>query len=115
VTTRDSTLALLPLGYADGLPRGAAGRAQVWIGGRRYPVAGRIAMDQCVVDLGADSARAGDEVIVFGPGTDGEPTAAEWAAWAHTIPHEILTGVGPRVPRRYVSASTQRLREPSHA
>ncbi|MCT2583152.1 alanine racemase [Actinophytocola sp. S1-96] len=101
VTKRDSTLALVPLGYADGLPWAAAGRAEVSIAGRRYPVAGRIAMDQFVVDLGDDTARAGDEVVVFGPGTEGEPTVAEWAGWAGTVPHEILTGVGPRVARHY--------------
>jgi alanine racemase len=102
VTERDSTLGLVPLGYADGLPWLAARRAQVWIGGRRYPVAGRIGMDQFVVDLGGDTAHTGDEVVVFGPGTDGEPTVAEWCEWAQTIPQEILIRVSPRVPRRYI-------------
>jgi alanine racemase len=115
VTGRDSTLALVPVGYADGLPWTAARRAEVWIGGRRYPVAGRIAMDQFVVDLGDDTARTGDEVVVFGPGTEGEPTVAEWARWAGTVPHEIVTGVGPRVARHYAHASAGRLEEPSRA
>ena len=111
VTPRDSTLALVPLGYADGLPWIAARHAEVSIAGRRYPVAGRIAMDQFVVDLGDDTARAGDEVVVFGPGTDGEPTVAEWAGWAGTVPHEIVTGVGPRVARHYVHAPAGRIEE----
>jgi alanine racemase len=101
VTARDSTLALVPLGYADGVPWAAARRAQVWIAGRRYPVAGRIAMDQFVVDLGGDHMSTDQEVVVFGPGEDGEPTVSEWARWARTIPHEIVTGIGSRVARQY--------------
>jgi alanine racemase len=101
VTTRDSTLALVPLGYADGVPFSAARRAQVWIAGRRYPVAGRIAMDQFVVDLLGDHMSTDQEVVVFGPGDEGEPTVTEWARWARTIPHEIVTGIGPRVARQY--------------
>jgi len=107
VTERDSTLGLVPLGYADGLPWAAARHAEVSIAGRRYPVAGRIAMDQFVVDAGDDELRTGDEVVVFGPGTAGEPTVADWARWANTVPHEIVTGVGPRVARHHV----QRLEE----
>lgn len=115
VTGRDSTLALVPLGYADGLPWAAARHAEVSIAGRRYPVAGRIAMDQFVVDLGDDTARTGDEVVVFGPGNEGEPTVAEWARWANTVPHEIVTGVGPRVARHYSHATAVRIEEPSRA
>ena len=107
ISQRPSTLALVPLGYADGLPRAASGRAQIWLAGARRPVAGRIAMDQCVVDTGPDPVAMGDEVVVFGPGTDGEPTAAEWAEWAGTNAHEVLTGVGARVPRRYLPAEEQ--------
>ena len=106
ITDRDTTLALVPLGYADGLPAVAAWHAEVSIAGRRCPVAGRIAMDQVVVDLGnvtGDATpRIGDEAVVFGPGTDGEPTVADWARWANTVPHEIITGIGPRVARHYV-------------
>lgn len=106
VTDRDTTLALVPVGYADGVPSAAAWHAEVSIAGRRYPVAGRIAMDQFVVDLGdvtGDATpRIGDEVVVFGPGTEGEPTVADWARWAGTVPHEIITGIGPRVARHHV-------------
>jgi alanine racemase len=103
-TAEAGSLALIPLGFADGLPRAASGRAEVWIAGARRPVAGRIAMSSCVADVGAAEVEAGDEAVVFGPGADGEPTIAEWAAWAGTNPHEVMTGVGPRVPRRYIAA-----------
>jgi alanine racemase len=100
-TTSTSThLGLVPLGYADGLPRAASGRASLWSAGRRVPVVGRISMDQTVVDLGTTGAEVGDRVLVFGHGDAGEPSVAEWAAWSDTLPHEIVTGIGARVPRR---------------
>jgi alanine racemase len=105
VTNRPTTLALLPIGYADGLSRTAEGRACVWVAGRRCPIVGRIAMDQCVVDVGDLPVTLGDPVIVFGAGAEpgspdtAEPTAAEWARWAGTNPHEVLTGIGARVAR----------------
>ncbi len=92
-------LALVPLGYADGLPRAASGRAQVLVRGVRRPVVGRISMDQLVVDLGPRGVDLGESVTVFGPGDGGEPTVAEWADWAGTIEHEIVTGLGDRVAR----------------
>ncbi len=103
-TTSDATLALVPLGYADGIPRSAGPSARVLLAGRQRPIAGRIAMDQFVVDCGNDPVQAGDEVVVFGPGTAGEPTAADWAAACGTIGYEIVTRIGPRVPRRYVGS-----------
>ncbi|GAA5201567.1 alanine racemase [Rugosimonospora acidiphila] len=112
VTTRPTTLALLPVGFGDGLPRAAQGRARVWLGGQRRPIVGRIAMDQCVIDAGDLPVALGDPVVVFGPGTDAawtvpcgptEPTVAEWARWAGTNPHEVLTGIGARVKRSYLS------------
>ena len=98
---RPTTLALMPLGYADGIPRGVRG-AQVSIGGARYPIVGRVAMDQCIVDVGDDAVAPGDEVLVMGPGTAGEPTAEEWAGWDDTIGYEIVTRLGARLPRSYV-------------
>ncbi len=92
-------LGLVPLGYADGLPRAASGAAEVLVRGRRRPVVGRISMDQTVVDLGDAPTGVGETVTVFGPGDAGEPTVAAWADWAGTIPHEIVTGLGRRVPR----------------
>lgn len=98
---RETTLALVPVGYADGVPR-TAREAQVAIAGRRHPIVGRIAMDQVIVDVGDEAVRPGEEVIVWGPGHTGEPTASEWASWDDTIGYEIVTRVGSRVPRRYV-------------
>ena len=98
-TGRRTHLALLPLGYADGLPRATSGQAQVMLRGRRRPVVGRISMDQVVIDVGGDPPELGEVAVVFGPGDDGEPTVAEWAAWAGTIEHEIVTGIGARVHR----------------
>ena len=98
---RDTSLALVPVGYADGIPRGAHG-ASVLIGAGRYPVVGRVAMDQIVVDIGDDEVAAGDDVTVFDDGSAHAPTADEWAGWCDTIGYEIVTRIGPRVPRRYV-------------
>ena len=100
---RTTRLALLGVGYADGIPRVAAGRAEVLLNGARCRVAGRVSMDQVVVDLGPVAARPGDQATVFGPGDGGEPTPADWARWAGTIPHEIVTGIGPRVTRTATS------------
>lgn len=102
-TERESTLALVPLGYADGVPRQASGAGPVVIGGRRLTVAGRIAMDQFVVDVGDAPVAVGDEVVLFGDPTLGAPSATEWADAADTIDYEIVTRVGPRVPRRQVA------------
>jgi alanine racemase len=98
---RATRLGLIPVGYADGLPRLASHRAEVWVGGARRPVAGRISMDMTVIDLGPDSpVTVGDPVTVFGPGDDGEPTTAQWAGWAETLEHEIVTGLSARLHRR---------------
>jgi alanine racemase len=102
VTPRETTLALVPLGYGDGLPRSASNTAEVLIGGRRRTIAGTVAMDQVVIDVGDDEVVAGDEVLLFGAGDQGEPTTQEWAAALGTIDYEIVTRVGARVPRRYI-------------
>jgi alanine racemase len=107
VTDRMTSLGLVPLGYADGVPRhassGEGGRgAPVLAAGRVRPVAGRVCMDQFVVDLGADEAYAGNEVVLFGDGVGGEPTAQDWAEACGTISYEIVTRFGPRLPRAYV-------------
>jgi alanine racemase len=103
-TARQSTtLALVPVGYADGVPRGLSGRLSVWLAGKRRPVVGRVCMDQIVVDCGDDQVRPGDEVILFGPGDRGEPTAREWADTLGTIDYEIVTNMyRPRVRRHYL-------------
>ena len=98
-TDAETTLALVPLGYADGIPRHASGRAEVAIGGVRHRQVGRIAMDQFLVDVGDAPVAVGDEVIVWGDPADGAPSADEWADAAGTIGYEIVTRVGPRVSR----------------
>ncbi len=101
VTSGETTLGLVPLGYADGVPRGAAGLPLVSARGRRWPIAGTVCMDQFVVDFGDEPAAVGDEVVLFGPGDDGEPTAQEWGEALGTISYDIATGIGARVPRSY--------------
>ena len=103
-TERESTLALIPIGYADGVPRNASGRGPVWIGGKPFSVAGRVAMDQFVVDVGDHPVAVGDEAVLFGDTPLGVPSADDWARAADTINYEIVTRIGPRVPRRQVSS-----------
>ncbi len=102
VTAKETTLALVPLGYGDGVPRHASGRAAVMVGRKRYVVAGNVCMDQFVIDIGDAQAAAGDEVVLFGRGDRGEPTAHEWAQAADTIGYEVVTRIASRVPRTYV-------------
>jgi alanine racemase len=98
-TTDKTTLVLVPLGYADGIPRHASNRGPVTIGGQRYRIAGRVCMDQFVVDVGDLPVVAGDQVVLFGRGG---PSAQDWADAVGTIHYEIVTRIGPRVPRRYL-------------
>jgi alanine racemase len=100
-TSAETTLGLVPLGYADGIPRQGSNLLDVWAAGRRRRIAGTVCMDQFVIDFGDDEVDAGDEVILFGPGDRGEPTAEDWAEMLGTISYEIVTRIGPRVPRTY--------------
>jgi len=100
-TGRDTTLALVPVGYADGIPRAATNVGPLLLGGARRTISGRVCMDQVVVDVGDDHVSAGDVAVLFGPGDAGEPTADDWAAVLDTINYEIVTRVGARVPRIY--------------
>jgi alanine racemase len=98
-TERESTLALIPLGYGDGVPRHASNVGPVEIGGRIYPIAGRVCMDQIVLDCGDDPVAPGDVATLFGPG---RPSADDWAEACGTINYEIVTRFGgSRVPRVY--------------
>jgi alanine racemase len=102
IVTHDTKLGVVAIGYADGIPRNANSSAGVWVAGKRAPLIGRVSMDQFVVDLGATSlAKTGDEVIVFGNGNQNEYTVDEWAKACGTINYEIVTRIGPRVPRIY--------------
>ncbi|NAZ88102.1 alanine racemase [Kineococcus indalonis] len=113
VVPRSTTLGLVPVGYGDGLPRHASshpgGAGAVLVGGRRRPVLGRVCMDQVVVDLGGERPAPGEPVVVFGAGAaagrPAEPTAQDWAEAAGTIAYEVVTRIGPRVPRRWTGAA----------
>jgi alanine racemase len=103
---RDTNLALLPIGYADGVFRSLGGCLDVLINGRRRAGVGRICMDQFVVDLGPGQldVAEGDEAILFGPGTSGEPTAQDWADLLGTIHYEVVTSPRGRITRTYREA-----------
>lgn len=104
-TERETTLALIPLGYADGVPRHATNVGPLSIAGHRYRISGTVCMDQFVVDVGDDAVAVGDAAVLFGPGDAGEPTADDWAQAVGTINYEIVTRIGARVPRHYVGGT----------
>ncbi|MGO9926018.1 MAG: alanine racemase [Mycobacterium sp.] len=108
VADRDTNLALLPIGYADGVFRALGGRLDVLINGRRRPGVGRICMDQFLVELGPGQpdVAEGDEAILFGPGTRGEATAQDWADLLGTIHYEVVTSPRGRITRTYREAES---------
>ncbi len=108
IAERDTNVALLPIGYADGVFRALGGRLEVMINGRRRPGVGRICMDQFLVDLGPGQpdVAEGDEAILFGPGTRGEATAQDWADLLGTIHYEVVTSPRGRITRTYREAET---------
>jgi len=95
-TPAETTVGVVPMGYGDGVPRHASSRAEVLVAGRRRRVLGRVCMDQLVVDLGDDDVATGDEVVLFGTGVHGEPTAQDWAEACDTIGYEIVTRMGAK-------------------
>ncbi|MFI2646517.1 MULTISPECIES: alanine racemase [Micromonospora] len=102
LTRQEANLAVVPLGYADGVPRHASNTGPVQLAGKRRTISGRVCMDQFVVDCGEDEVAAGDVAVLFGSGADGEPTADDWAEAVGTINYEIVTRFGGvRVPRVY--------------
>ncbi len=101
VTSGDATLGLVPLGYSEGIPRHATNTAQVQVAGKRWTISGTVCMNQFVVDFGDASVAPGDEVVLFGPGDAGEPTAQEWADALGTLSYDIVTRFGGRTPRSY--------------
>jgi alanine racemase len=101
----ETTLALVPVGYADGVPRAGGNRAPVLAGGAQRTIAGRVCMDQFVLDVGDALVAPGDEVVLWGPGDRGEPTAQQWADAVDTIHYELVTRVGGRFARRYVGSA----------
>jgi alanine racemase len=103
-TAKETTLALVPIGYAEGLPRNASGKAEVSIKGKRYKIESRIAMDQFVIDVGDDDVVAGDEVVIFGDPAAGVPSADELAVAADTINYEIVTRMAGRFFSTFLGA-----------
>lgn len=100
ITKRDSLIATLPIGYADGYPRLLSNRGQALVGGKRAPVAGRVCMDLTMLDVtDIGKIHQGDEVVLLGPQENETISADEMAAWADTISYEILTSIGTRIPR----------------
>jgi alanine racemase len=101
---RSGRVATVPVGYADGVPRALGEHGgQALVHGVRVPIAGTITMDQLMLDVGDVPVVAGDEVVLLGRQGDAAIDAAEWAQRIGTIPYEIVTGIGPRVPRHYVN------------
>jgi len=99
VTERATHVSVIGVGYADGIPRELSGGAGIEIEGRRHPIVGRVSMDQIVVDTGEVEVLRGTTATVFGPEGGAVPSVQEWARWAGTIPHTIVTGIGTRVQR----------------
>ncbi len=102
-TERDTRVALIPAGYADGIPRAATNKGPVLIGGEIRTIAGRVCMDQFVLDVGGLDVELGDEVVLFGDPAVGAPSLEAWADAADTINYEIITRIGPRVAREYIN------------
>ncbi len=105
-TDKETNIGVVPVGYGDGIPRHASSTAPVYAAGRVRTVAGRVCMDQFVLDIDDDEAAAGDIVVLFGTGEHGEPTAQDWATACGTISYEIVTRIGGRMRRRYVGSAS---------
>ncbi len=99
----ESAVATLPLGYADGVPRLISEGGEVLIGGRRFPLAGRVTMDQLVVEVGDHPVSVGDEAVLIGSQGSESISFDDWAALSDTINYEVVSRIGPRLPRRYIS------------
>ncbi|MGW8482407.1 alanine racemase [Microbacterium sp. NPDC055903] len=99
ILDRGTHLSVIGVGYADGIPRELSPDAGVEIGGLRHPIVGRVSMDQIIVATGDIAVPQGTVATIFGPGGGAVPTLQDWAGWAGTIPHTIITGIGPRVRR----------------
>jgi alanine racemase len=98
-TSSRTTLALVALGYADGVPRLASNRARVLVGDRTHPLVGRIAMDQFVLDVGDAEVDLGSDAVLFGDPARGEPSALDWADWTEREPLALTAGIAARVTR----------------
>jgi alanine racemase len=99
---RESTVVTAPIGYADGFLRAMTDNGTALINGRRHPLAGRVTMDQIVIDVGDEPVVVGDQVVLMGRQGDEVITADDWAEAIGTINYEVVCSIGPRVPRRYL-------------
>ncbi|HEY0645058.1 MAG TPA: alanine racemase [Nocardioides sp.] len=104
VADHDTTVGVVPAGYAEGISRAAGNTASVWVEDSLRPIRGRMCMDQFVVDLHGELPAPGTEVVLFGPGDRGEPTAQDWAEAIGTINYEVVTRIGGRLSRRHVDS-----------
>ena len=102
-TKNPTKLALIPAGYADGIPRAASNKGPLLIDGKRFTISGRVCMDQFVVDIGDAKVKPGDQAVLFGDPANEEPSVNDWAIAADTINYEIITRIGPRVHRNYLN------------
>lgn len=102
-TKNQTNLALIPAGYADGIPRAASNKGPLLIDGKRFTISGRVCMDQFVVDIGDAKVQPGDQAVLFGDPANGEPSVNDWAEAAGTINYEVITRIGPRVFRNYIN------------
>jgi alanine racemase len=109
ITDRETTLALIPLGYNEGIPRAGTNTAPVLIRGHRLTIAGTVSMNQCVIDAADLALGEGDEVVLFGPGDHGEPTAQEWADLLGTLSYDIVTRFTAKIPRSYCGVTDAEL------
>ncbi|WP_439938421.1 alanine racemase [Nocardia sp. N13] len=107
VADHDTSVGVVPVGYAEGISRGAGNTASVWVEDSLRPIRGRMCMDQFVVDLHGELPPPGTEVVLFGPGDGGEPTAQDWAEAIGTINYEVVTRLGGRLSRRHVDSEEQ--------
>ena len=105
LTSSEATIGLIPLGYNEGVPRHASNLAQVQVAGQRWTISGTVCMNQIMVDFGDQNVSPGDEVVLFGPGDSGEPTAQEWADTLGTLSYEIVTRFAGKVPRSYLGVT----------
>ena len=105
LTSSEATIGLIPLGYNEGVPRHASNLAQVQVAGQRWTISGTVCMNQIMVDFGDQNVSPGDEVVLFGPGDSGEPTAQEWADTLGTLSYEIVTRFAGQMPRSYLGVT----------
>lgn len=102
ITDKPTKVAVVPVGYYDGIPRSATNKAWMLIQGQKVPLRGKVMMNMCVLDVTALHVKIGDEVVIIGTQGKTSVTAEEWAEWSKTINYEIVTKINPLLPRKLV-------------